>query len=657
MSTSLSSLDWKELNVALSQGPSILDHEYSRLHRHYRYGTGIDAIDAVDGNSGYNNNHFNGGIGSYRKEEINWPFEELRDGTSVLFNYFYSIPDHDSQKKRVEALLKIMNDDYERHLRERHCVYTKGLKAPQPHIGNKLNSTDDVKGLQVNGSPELKITCPYHSKTDHGEACLASFSFDERSEAPFAEYFTHFYQSHVLNQKKSPWTISWSDISINTFQKLNGYTDDIEQFNADFTLVTGLNAADAGIGENPLLNNCHYPCNVSLLKERPTNPRARDPMEFLSFLCPFCIPSFKSKNKKADTFFDVSNGDYERHLRERHGFYTNGKKAPQPYIGDTLIFRDDGNGSPVNEKPELTITCPHHLKSARKQSCLASFLFNKDSQAPFAEYFTHYFQTHMLQKEEPSWTSRYRPRYLSGVDESNKKIDTNYFIPIDPSLHVRAFVHQLKDRRHKWVLQPFILPPLDDERLIESKKRIENLPKAKSLNLGKFYDYHKIYSLGMNISLHRDSVKFTIDKGQEKKQEITHIHLKNGEVKRRNRSVSLSDDVHRVNGEVRRRNRSVSLSNDIHRVNGEVRRRNRSVSLSNDIHRVNGEVKKKYKSVHPNNVKYEDEDEFFDTNSTPITPKSNSAKDKTILEPGNEEESDLDFLVKLRVDRTKQRYH
>ncbi|CCH43293.1 DNA-directed RNA polymerase II subunit [Wickerhamomyces ciferrii] len=333
-----------------------------------------------------------------------------------------------------------------------------GLKAPQPYIGNRLAIGDDGGGLQLVETPELKITCPHYSETDHDRACLASFAYDENSQYPFAEYITHFYQFHALYKEKLSNRISWSDICINAFQKLNRYTDDIEQFKADYNSVTGLNSEDAGIGENPLLNDYHYPCNVALIKDEPANPRTKDSMGFYSLLCPFCTPIFNCQKKNINTFFDVANGDYERHLREHHGFYTNGQKAPQPYIGDTLIFRDDGNGLPVNEKPELTVTCPYHLDSDHRQACLASFSFNKDSQAPFAEYFTHFYQSHVLHKEEPSWTARYRAMYFANGDGSGEKYDTNYFIPLNPGLHMIAYTDVLETIGH---IQPFALPPWD----------------------------------------------------------------------------------------------------------------------------------------------------------------------------------------------------
>ncbi|CCH43316.1 hypothetical protein BN7_2864 [Wickerhamomyces ciferrii] len=327
-----------------------------------------------------------------------------------------------------------------------------GLKAPRPHIGNRLAVGDDGNGLQLVETPELRITCPHHSETDHDRACLASFAYDENSQYPFAEYITHYYQFHALYKEKPSYIFPWDALHVETLQKPNRYThDDTKQFKNDYNSVTGLGSYAAAFGKNPSLNVYRYPRKAALI-----NGRTFDSLESYSLLCPVCTPSYFPQKYKTEQFFDVLNGDYEKHLREHHGIYTNGKKAPQPYIGDTLVFRDDGNGLPVNEKPELSVTCPYHLESDHRQACLASFSFNKDSQAPFAEYFTHFYESHVLHKEEPLSTARYRAMYFVNGDGSGEKYDTNYFIPLNPGLHMIAYTDVLETIGH---IQPFALPP------------------------------------------------------------------------------------------------------------------------------------------------------------------------------------------------------
>ncbi|CCH43315.1 Replicase polyprotein [Wickerhamomyces ciferrii] len=282
----------------------------------------------------------------------------------------------------------------------------------------------------------------------------------------------------------NPPPINWCDIHIGTLQNTNIYSDDIKRFKADYKSVTGLNAFDAGIGENPFLNNDLYPCKVSLYKGDPTNPREKASANFYSLLCPFCTTSYNSQKNKVETFFDISNGDYERHLREHHGVYTNDLKAPQPYIGNTLVFKDGGNGLPINEQRELTITCPHYLETYDGQACLASFSFDKDSKTPFAEYFNHFHQCHVLHEEEPSGTIRYRSTYRSGGDQGNRNLIRNYFIPLHLNLYLIAFRYYLENTNNYREIKPLLVPSWDDE-LFQEAMRISPNPSQihPSVNL------------------------------------------------------------------------------------------------------------------------------------------------------------------------------
>ncbi|CCH43295.1 hypothetical protein BN7_2843 [Wickerhamomyces ciferrii] len=326
-----------------------------------------------------------------------------------------------------------------------------------------------------------------------------------------------FYQTVSYNQPKSEENYDWYEFHIKIRQQVSRYALDFRTLMCHSRCHTGFHTLETNIIENPLFNENYYNSCAAIYTENTNNGTCSDNYREpkLAVLCPFCYPEFSYEINEIETFLEVENRDYERHLRELHGVYPDGIKAPQPFIGDTVLTEHPFDYA-EDQTPDLKIICSHHLENDKSRACLAGFSYDKNSKEPLADYFNHYYHTHVLHEDESQNRLRFHTT-LYKLDDNGEPVTFrfNHMVPISPYLHIEALLN-LREVSGDHSQQPFVLLPWDLDVVQNSMDRLQDVPSfyildTTSENVHSFYE--KLFNTKQHIYTYNEKIYQEVVRG------------------------------------------------------------------------------------------------------------------------------------------------